>query len=281
MYRHIAVGLDGSGFAAAAEATAIALARRLGATVHGVHVIDTSFLEGAFITDISGAMGFEPFLDLGTQMRATLEELAGVLRKRFEEQCAEAGVPAAFHLERAGAVAGVLAAVKLADLLVIGKRGVNARVHEDLLGPTAEQLLRRSPVPVVVVPDRAAEIARPLAAYDGSPKAARALQHAAELCRALAVPLTVVTVAERPERGRAVLDEARAYLAPHPVACDFRLEAGDAAEQVLLGLLGPGGHDAVFLGSHGHSRIVELVLGSTSQFLARKADVPVICLTRA
>jgi nucleotide-binding universal stress UspA family protein len=281
MVKHIAVGLDGSSFAAAAEDSAIALARRLGATVHGIHVVDTSFLEGAFITDISGAMGFEPFLDLGTQMRATLEELAGAIRKRFEERCAEAGVAAAFHLERAGVVAGVLAAAKLADLLVVGKRGVNARLHEDLLGPTTELLLRRSPVPVMVVPERTGEIRRPLAAYDGSPKAARALGYAVELCRALTLPLTVVTVDDRPERGGAVLDEARAYLAPHALACEFRVVAGEAAEQALLAQLGDDGHDAVFLGSHGHARIVELVLGSTSQFLARKASVPVICVTRA
>jgi nucleotide-binding universal stress UspA family protein len=281
MVKHIAVGLDGSGCAAAAEDTAIALAIRLGATVHGIHVIDTSFLEGAFITDISGAMGVEPFLDLGTQMRATLEDLSGVIKKRFGEQCAASGVASAFHVERAAAVAGLLAGTKLADLLVVGKRGVNARLHEDLLGPTAELLLRRSPVPVMVVPEKSCEIRRPLAAYDGSPKSARALGLAAALCRALALPLTVVTVDDRPERGGAILDEARAYLAPHGLACEFRVVAGEAAEQALLALLGDGGHDAVFLGSHGHARIVELVLGSTSQYLARKASVPVICVTRA
>jgi nucleotide-binding universal stress UspA family protein len=281
MVKHIAVGLDGSSHAAVAEDTAIALALRLGATVHGVHVVDTSFLEGAFITDISGAMGVEPFLDLGTQMRATLEELAGVLRKRFDEHCAASGVPSVFHVEHAGVVAGLLAGAKLADLLVVGKRGVNARLHEDLLGPTAELLLRRSAVPVMVVPEQPCEISRPLAAYDGSPKAARALALAAELCRALVLPLTVVTVDDSPERGRAVLDEARAYLAPHALDCEFRVVPGEAAEQALLALLGGGGHDAVFLGSHGHSRIVELILGSTSQYVARKATVPVICVTRA
>jgi nucleotide-binding universal stress UspA family protein len=281
MYKHIAVGLDGSSYAATAETAAIALARQLGATVHGIHVIDTSFLEGAFITDISGAMGFEPFLDLGTQMRSTLEELAGVIAKRFAEQCEAAGVASTFHLERAGVVAGMLAGAKLADLLVIGKRGVNARLHEDLLGPTAEALMRRSPVPVVVVPAEAAEISRPLLAYDGSPKAARALQHAAEICRALSLPLTVVTVDEKAERAEACLAEAQRYLEPHGIAFACRHERGEAIEQVLLSLLGNGGFDTIILGAHGHARVVELVLGSTSQFLARKAPVPVLCVTRA
>ncbi len=281
MYKHIAVGLDGSPYAAAAEALAIALAGRLGATVHGIHVIDTSFLEGAFITDISGAMGFEPFLDLGTQMRTTLEELAGVIGKRFAEQCEAAGVPSTFHLERAGVVAGTLAGARLADLLVIGKRGVNARLHEDLLGPTTEALMRRSPVPVVVVPEQVSEIRRPLLAYDGSPKASRALHHAADLCRALSLPLGVVTVDDKPERATACLKEAKGYLEPYGIEFTCRHERGEAVEQVLLGLLGDGGFDAVMLGAHGHARMVELVLGSTSQFLARKASVPVFCVTRA
>jgi nucleotide-binding universal stress UspA family protein len=281
MFKHIAVGLDGSPYAAAAEAVAIDLARRLGATVRGIHVIDTSFLEGAFITDISGAMGFEPFLDLGTQMRSTLEELAGVVGKHFSEQCAQAGVPSEFDLERAGVVAGLLAGTKLAELLVIGKRGVNAKLHEDLLGPTAEALMRRSPVPVVVVPDQVAPIRHPLLAYDGSPKSARALQHATELCRALALPLTVATVDDREDRARACLEEARRYLEPYGIAFSCRHERGEAVEQVLLSFLADGAHDAIFLGSHGHSRVVELVLGSTSQFIARQAAVPVVCVTRA
>jgi nucleotide-binding universal stress UspA family protein len=281
MYKHIAVGLDGSSFGAAAETAAITLARRLGATVHGIHVIDTSFLEGAFITDISGAMGFEPFLDLGTQMRATLEELSGVIAKRFSEQCQAVGVPSTFAIERAGVVAGLLAGARLADLLVIGKRGVNARLHEDLLGPATEALMRRAPVPVLVVPEQAGEIRKPLLAYDGSAKSARALHHAAELCRDLSLPLTVATVDEREDRAKLCLEEAQRYIEPYGISLACRHERGEAVEQVLLALLAEGGFDAVVLGAHGHARIVELVLGSTSQFLARKATVPVLCITRA
>jgi len=53
MYKHIGVGLDGSNYGATAEQFALALAGRLDAAVHGIHVVDASFVEGAFITDIS------------------------------------------------------------------------------------------------------------------------------------------------------------------------------------------------------------------------------------
>jgi nucleotide-binding universal stress UspA family protein len=280
MFRHIAVGLDGSAHAATATELAIGLARRLGAVLHGVHVVAATFLEGAFITDISGAMGFEPFLNLQAQVRSSLEELAATVKTRFEERCQGGDVEHTFQVARAAVVRGFLDAAKLADLVVVGQRGVNARYHDDLLGPTAGALLRRSPVPVLLVPESAGAPQRPLVAWDGSPKAIRALHHAAELCRGLGVPLEVVTVDEDEQRAAGRLAEARAYLAPFGVETVLRREGGEAVEQVLLLQLGGGAADLLCLGAHGHSRMVELVLGSTTDFLARRSPVPVLCATR-
>jgi nucleotide-binding universal stress UspA family protein len=281
MIKHVAVGLDGSAHAAAAERLVLELAQRLNGVVHGIHVVDATFLEGAFITDISGAMGFEPFLNLQAQMRATLDDVAKAIQADFAARCEESGVEAHFHLERAGVAHGILSAAKLADLLVVGQRGVNARFHEDLLGSTAEMLLRRSPLPVLIVPLDAAPPTRPLVAYDGSPKAARALHQAAELARALGLALTVVCVDAREEGGRARLDEAAGYLAPYGVKVAYEARRGDEVEKELLAMVKAGSYDLVFLGAHGHRRIVELVLGSTSQYVARRATVPVWCVTRA
>jgi nucleotide-binding universal stress UspA family protein len=280
MVKHIAVALDGSAHAGAAERLATTLALQVHGIAHGIHVIDATFLEGAFITDISGAMGFEPFLNLQSQMRATLDDVAEAIRREFTEHCAAVGVECRFHLERSGVAHGILGASRLADLLVVGQRGVNARFHEDLLGATTETLLRRSQVPVLVVPLEASEPTRPLVAYDGSPKAVRALQQAAELARALAVGLTVVTVDAQAERGKSRIAEAAGYLAPYDTHVEYRVQAGEAVEEELLKMLGRDHHDLVFLGAHGHRRIVELVLGSTNQYLARRSPVPVWCVTR-
>ena len=82
------------------------------------------------------------------------------------------------------------------------------------------------------------------------------------------------------ERGKSRIAEAAGYLAPYDTHVEYRVQAGEAVEEELLKMLGRDHHDLVFLGAHGHRRIVELVLGSTSQYLARRSPVPVWCVTR-
>lgn len=281
MFKHILVAIDGSPFAETAQDYAISLAKRLGAVLHGVHVIDVTFIEGAFITDVSGALGFEPFLNMQAQMRSALEDVAKILQERFERRCDEAGVDHEFHMERAGVVHGLLGATRLADLLVIGQRGVNARFHPDLLGAVAAVLLRRSPIPVFVVPADPPAPTAIMVGYDGSPKSVTALRCGAGLAQSFSLPLAVVNVDEEADRARAVLDEAAAYLAPFRLQVELLGERGEAVEEVLLDLLTQGRADVLALGSHGHRRIVELVLGSTSEYLARRSPVPILCATRA
>jgi len=281
MVKHLLVAVDGSAHAEAAQTLAMTIARRCGAVLHGVHVVDATFLEGAFVSDVSGALGFEPFINMQAQMRAALEDVAGAIAARFEQRCREGEVPCQFHLERGSVVHGLLQACRLPDLLAMGRRGVNARFHPDLLGSATAAMLRRSPIPVLVVPEDPPSLRTVLVAYDGSPKAVGALRHGAALVQALAARLVVATVATQAEQARPRLEEAARYLAPFGLPLELRPLAGDAVEEVLLRAITDGEADALVLGAHGHGRIVELVLGSTSEYLARRAPVPVLCVTRA
>jgi nucleotide-binding universal stress UspA family protein len=281
VFKHILVAIDGSTYAESAHDFAMGLAKRLGAVLHGVHVIDVTFIEGAFVTDVSGALGFEPFLNMQAQMRTALEDLATNLKTRFERRCAEAGVAHEFHTERASVVHGLLDAARLADVLVIGQRGVNARFHPDLLGNVSAVMLRRSPIPVFVVPLDVPSPRTIMVGYDGSSKAVAALRCGAGLAKSLSIPLKVVNVGDQVERASACLDEAATYLAPFDLDLELQPIQGEATEEVLLHLLTDGRADLLALGSHGRSRIVELVLGSTSEYLARRAPVSILCVTRA
>src|SRR6185295_10414403 len=92
MIKTILVGLDGSDHSRTATRYALWLAEKLGARVLGLHVIDIVSIEGSFFHDISGSLGFEPYLDFSTKMRQVLQERGEALLQEFATNANAAGV---------------------------------------------------------------------------------------------------------------------------------------------------------------------------------------------
>jgi nucleotide-binding universal stress UspA family protein len=119
------------------------------------------------------------------------------------------------------------------------------------------------------------EITRPLLAYDGSQRASAAMHAAAEMASALGLPLTVLHVArEDATNGSRVLDEARRYLQSYDLTLTCETEKGHP-HQRIVDFIRERGHDLLFIGAYGHSRIIEMVLGSTTEFVLRNSPCPV------
>jgi nucleotide-binding universal stress UspA family protein len=279
MIKSILVALDGSEHADTALEHALRLAERLKATLVGLHVIDVVSIEGSFLHDISGSLGFEPYLDFSAKMREALRERGRVLLEAFTRRCAERGVPSDTTLAMGIVANEICDQARMADLVVLGHRGVNERFSTGLLGSTTESVTRKSPKPVFVSPIRFQEVTRPLLAYDGSPRASAAMHAAAEFASALALPLTVLHVArDEPGNGGKVLDEARRYLHSYELQVAFETVTGHPHERIVE-FIRDRDHDLLFIGAYGHSRIIEMVLGSTTEYVLRNSPCPVY-LTR-
>ena len=276
--RNILVALDGSQHAEGALEYALWLASRLHARLVGVHVIDIVSIEGSFLHDVSGSLGFEPYLDFSSKMREALHERGRALLELFRTRCADRGVTCDTALPL-GVVANELCdQARTADLVVLGHRGVNEQFSTGLLGGTTESVARKSPKPVLVCPSTFREVTKPMLAYDGSQRASAAMHTAAEVTSALGLPLTVVHVARDGGDGETVLAEARRYLAAYDVAVTYEVLAGPPHQRIVE-VLQSGGHDLLFIGAYGHSRIIEMVLGSTTEYVLRNSPAPVF-LTR-
>ena len=52
----------------------------------GLHVVDIVSIEGSFFHDISGSLGFEPYLDFSSKMRGVLQERGKALLEAFAEE---------------------------------------------------------------------------------------------------------------------------------------------------------------------------------------------------
>lgn len=271
MIKNILVPQDGSPYGKSALDYALWLAKRFGAGLTGLHVVDVVALEGPFLHDISGALGFEPFLNFSTRMRESLEARGNNLLGSFEEACKEAGLACETALASGIVANEICDRAKVADLVVVGRRGLNARFDYGLLGSTTESVIRRSPKPVFVVPETFAVPEKPLLAYDGSPNASRAMHSAAEWAKALGLGLTVLTVSE--SENDPVLAEARKYLKPYGIEAEFVHRDGDPPV-VIESFFRDNGHDLLFMGTSHHSRLVEMVLGSTTEHVMRSVDGP-------
>jgi len=275
MIKSILLGVDGSAHSATATRYALWMTERFGAHLTAIHVVDIASIEGSFLHDISGSLGFEPYLDFSSKMRDALHARGKTLLAELEAEAGARGV-AVTPILTTGIVANeIVEQAKTADLVVIGHRGASAKYSSGLLGSTAESVTRKSPKPVFVCTSEYRECVNPLLAYDGSQRAAAAMQRAAQFCSTLSLPLTVLTVNRDEVSGRKTLEEAERYLAPYGLRTTFSLQQTGNAPERITNFLAENHHDLVFIGAYGHSRIIEMVLGSTTEYVMRNSPCAV------
>jgi nucleotide-binding universal stress UspA family protein len=274
MIKKILVGIDTSEHSRNAQAYAFYIARRLDATLIGLHVVDIVSIEGSFFHDISGSLGLEPYLDFSSKMREVLTTRGKAVLDAFAEAGKREGVAIETMLDMGIVANQICERAKSADLVMIGHRGVNERFSTGLLGSTAESVARKSPRPVFISPMRFREMKRPVLAYDGSERASRAMRAAADFSAGFQVPLTVITVARDPKLGERTLEEARKYFEHFTPPVEFKLLCGHANEAIIK-FTKEYDADCLFIGAYGHSRIIEMVLGSTTEYVLRNSACPV------
>lgn len=144
MYRRILVPVDGSSAAARGLREAIRLAKAQRARLRLVHVVDETSILGL----AEGAVDPGPVL-------ASLSRAARSLLERARRSAEKSGVRAevALHESFGGRAAdAILREAKKwrADLIVAGTHGRRG-VRRLVLGSDAEQIVRLSPVPVMLV----------------------------------------------------------------------------------------------------------------------------------
>jgi nucleotide-binding universal stress UspA family protein len=136
-----------------------------------------------------------------------------------------------------------------------------------------------------------------LVAFDGSPEAQLALEHAIALAQNYRARLALVAVVapppllawQAPGGMRAVHDSEQTELdrelraaadrIPDDLPVTTRLLDGDPAREILRAAR-DGNHDAIILGSRGRGRVSAALLGSVSNRVMHDAEVPVIVVHR-
>ncbi|MEA3340635.1 MAG: universal stress protein, partial [Chloroflexota bacterium] len=118
------------------------------------------------------------------------------IRAEFDRRCKEAGVPGELAVEVGKVPRSVCWRARWADLVILSLSYPPASQPIARLGSGLSAIIRRSPRPVLMVPETAPRLNRALLAYDGSHKSEEALFVAAYLSVRWEIPLVVVTVIE-------------------------------------------------------------------------------------
>ena len=280
MIKSILLCNDGSDYANTASDYAISLAQKLGARIVALHVTDIRLLEGPMLADLSGAIGAQTYQALLPQLQEMQKQRGGVILAAVADRCQKAGVQCSTVYRMGGLTETICDEEKRAELVVLGQRGEHAKWIGEFLGSSVERVVRGSIKPCLVTPGAFREIRHVLMAYDGSAQSSKSLQVATELCRTLKLALSIITVVTQAlETGvRNPLDDAVRMARDHGLDPRAETLVGHP-EQQILEFAKRSQADLIVMGAYGHTRIRELVLGSTTSHVVRKSSVPVL-LTR-
>ena len=279
MYKNILLGTDGSPAAGVAADYAIWFARKLKAHLSVLYVTDIRILEGPLLADLSGALGAQQYSGLLPRIQQIQREKADMILASVAKKAANHHIACTVKHETGNLVQTILTHEQQADVVVLGQRGEHAKWSGGHLGSSVERVVRASVKPCLVTPETFHEISHMLLAYDGSTESHKALGAGLQLAGDLGVRVTIMTACQREheEAASQFLQEAHKQALARKLTCDAQLLCG-VPEKEILEFAGKTKADLIVMGAYGHTRIRELILGSTTSHVIRKAPVPVLLI---
>ncbi len=283
MIKKILIPTDGSANSLIALEYGIYIARKLGASLIGLYVLDVNLIQGPMLTDISGSVGMPPYDGFFDAIETSLNEKADGILRDFQERCKKSGIKADVKKTIGKISPIIIEEAQSADLILMAKKGEHFHLKEGgLLGSVAEAVVRNSGKPVLITPDNFVEIESMGLAYDGSDSASKALELSLELSDQAVWPLTAVIITSDAKKADSLSTQIEDMNQKESVApksdCEIIILSGKEQDEIIK-FIREGAVELMVMGAYGHNRLRELLLGSTTSHVIRKSPIPVL-LTR-
>ncbi len=267
MLKNIVVPLDNSSYSWSAAQHAVKMAFPYRAVVYGLYVVDAKITEGQLLID----------LNVDPEEAYDLYQAKGhKLLEKLENECKDAKVE--FHPVIAeGVVSRVIrntAAEFSAELIIMGKKGVNAQWSGPLFGSVAETVVHQAKRPVLLTQENYSPIEAVYVAYDGELVSIRALRFAAECCARCKWRMYVISVHRSEERQKELLKQAVEMAELHGLKITTVGRSGDTTEEILKAV-SEDPNALIVLGAYS-SRLRRLILGGVPEQVMRQAQQPIL-----
>ena len=279
MIKQIIVTTDGSENSLTAADYAVSIARLFNAGIRGLFVKDIKILTGPLIHDIGTSIGgMVPYGTFNETIREMLEAQADAALNQVEGKCVNSGVPFSREVREGVVSREIIKSAEKDDLIAMGKMGIHAEWRDVFLGTTVEFVVRQTHKPVLITPSEFKPFSKMLIAYDGSPFAEKALQSAAEIAQPLKLLVTVVCVSDKEDEAIKTLSKAKTFLEGYKLTVETIAKGGHDHAGAIINICNDedGGFDFLVMGAYGHSRIQEMILGSTTVRVMRSTNCPIL-----
>ncbi len=273
MMKRILVTTDGSDSSAIGVRYAVALAAKKKASLLALHVVDVKLLEGPFLRDLSASLGAAPYVNYQGSIAMILDERGKAALEYVAKLCKEKDVPCETELQTGIVPRVIVEKGELVDVIVMGRAGEHKDFLEGLIGSTTEAVVRRASVPVLVTGRDTPGADHFVLAYDGSRHGKKALKVGVALAEQMLGKMHLLVVGE--ESGQQLLDDAREYLQSHTIDLEYVQRTGDPGE-CIVAYARECDAGLVVMGAYGHSKLREIVMGSTTSHTVNHAPCPVL-----
>jgi nucleotide-binding universal stress UspA family protein len=278
MLRSILIGIDPSDCGIAVQELGVRWAKRLGAQLAGLSVVDEPGIHQAEEMMFGEAFHRPVGQTMVAEARRKVVEHLGEAKNRFRLRCQEAGVDFRLLDEIGAPHLQILLEAQEHDVVILGQRSHFEYGRDGEPDQTVGKVIQDSPRPVVVVPDRLVGFESVVIAYDGSVQASRVLQafESSGLGRGMQVHVVAVDADRRDAAHRAL--RAIAFLSCHEIeATSHIVETSSAPADAILKKVRSLDAGLLVMGAYGQPVLREFFLGSVTRTMLKECPVPVFC----
>ena len=279
---HLIALIDGSGYSQSVCDLTRWVAERTNASIDLMHVLGRRSV-GSEPADLSGNLKLgartallKELADLDEQKNKLELKRGRLLLEEAKTGLEDAGLAnVGTKLRHGDLIESIAEFENDADLIVVGKRGEAADFAKMHLGSNLERVVRAAKKPVLVASRAFKPINKFLIAFDGGESVMKAVRHIASGKLFTGLPCALLSVGKPTDTMQEKLDEAAAILRKAGYSVDAGFASGEP-EDVIKDKIETDKIDLLVMGAYGHSRIRNLIIGSTTTEMVRSCQVPVM-----
>ncbi len=272
MLKSILLPLDPSPANRAAAEYAFALAKRKNATVVGLSIVDEPGIDRSEAVP-AGAAEFHR-QKVETQLNQAAEK-AGHLAHELEKRGQNHGVKTTSLIRRGDPADEIISESHRHDLIILAQATYFKFMTVEGPCKSRDPILKATPRPTILVPEKPAEGSGLLYATDGSATAARALQMQ-QLLGVMDGECRVIAVQETEAEALLRCDAALDYLAHHNrKARALPVDSTQKPAHVILDVIAQERPALLAMGSYGVSGLRELFFGSVTRDMLERSPIPI------